>query len=49
MYERNAIVLERYFDKLFGYNEKNNLRNSYKNYIELMDQIEKYKEAITRK
>ena len=25
MYERNAIVLERYFDKIFGYDEKSNL------------------------
>ena len=25
MYERSAIVLEKYFNKIFGFNEKNNL------------------------
>jgi len=37
MYERSAIVLEKYFNKIFGFNEKNNLKNlynSYKNIIE---------------
>ena len=24
MYERSAIVLEKYFNKIFGFNEKNN-------------------------
>ena len=47
MYERNAIVLERYFEKLFGYNEKNNLKNNYDNYIELINKIEKYQEATS--
>ena len=45
MYERNAIVLERYFDRLFGYDEKNNIKNNYANYVELVNQIEKYQEA----
>ena len=31
MYERNAIVLERYFAKLFGYDEKSNIKNNYTN------------------
>ena len=26
MYERNAIVLERYFNQMFGYNMKNNIK-----------------------
>ena len=29
MYERSAIVLEKYFNKIFGFNEKNNLKNLY--------------------
>ncbi|MCI9063165.1 MAG: hypothetical protein HFJ17_00945 [Clostridia bacterium] len=45
MYERNAIVLERYFSKLFGYDEKNNLKNNYTNYTKLIEQIEKYQET----
>lgn len=46
MYERNAIVLERYFAKLFGYDEKNNLKSNYSNYVELVEKIEKYQEAV---
>ena len=41
MYERNAIVLERYFDKLFGYDDENNLKTNYKNYIDLVNSLEK--------
>ena len=32
MYERSAIVLEKYFNKIFGFNEKNNLKNLYNSY-----------------
>ena len=46
MYERNAIVLERYFAKLFGYDEKNNLKSNYSNFVELVEKIEKYQEAV---
>ena len=46
MYERNAIVLERYFDKLFGYDQKSNLRSNYLNYQQLIEKIEKYQEAV---
>lgn len=45
MYERNAIVLERYFAKLFGYDEKNNIKSNYNNYAELVEKLEKYQEA----
>ena len=48
MYERNAIVLERYFAKLFGYDEKNNLKSNYSNFVELVDKIEKYQEATKK-
>ncbi len=46
MYERNAIIIERYFDNLFGYNFKNNIKVNYSLYCELIDVSEKYK-AIT--
>ena len=45
MYERNAIVLERYFDNLFGYDEKNNLKDNYLKYSNLVECSEKYKIA----
>ena len=45
MYERSAIVLERYFDKLFGFNKQYNLKENYKNYIEFLEEIAKYYEA----
>lgn len=45
MYERNAIVLERYFDNLFGYDEKNNLKDNYLKYSNLVECSEKYKVA----
>ena len=31
MYERSAIVLERYFDNLLNYRRECNLRDNYKN------------------
>lgn len=43
MYERNAIILERYFDKIFGYNLKNNIKVNFNNYCELVEIQEKYK------
>lgn len=42
MYERNAIVLERYFDKLFGFSSKNNLKENYFNYRKLLEDYKKY-------
>lgn len=45
MYERNAIVLERYFYELFKYKEKSNLKENYKNYCTLIEKFEKYKNA----
>lgn len=44
MYERNAIVLERYFNQMFGYNMKNNIKTNFKNYCELVDCFEKYRD-----
>ena len=45
MYERNAIVFERYFDKLFDYSAESNLKVNYKNYIDLVYSLEKYLES----
>ena len=43
MYERNAIVLDRIFNQMFGYNMKNNIRTNFNDYSELVDSLEKYK------
>ena len=42
MYERSAIVLERYFENLLGYRNECNLRDNYTNYAELVTKLEKY-------
>ncbi len=42
MYERSAIVLERYFDNLLNYRRECNLRDNYNNYCELVEKLEKY-------
>ena len=42
MYERNAVVLERYFDEMFGYNLKNNIKTNFDDYCQLIDSLEKY-------
>ena len=44
MYERNAIVLERYFNQMFGYNMKSNIKTNFKDYCDLVECLEKYKE-----
>ena len=44
MYERNAIILERYFDEMFGYNMRNNIKTNFKDYSELVACLEKYKD-----
>ena len=43
MYERNAIIIERYYNNMFGYDLKHNIKENFKNYCELIDAIEKYK------
>ena len=43
MYERNAIILERYFDEMFGYNLKSNIKTNFKKYSELVEIQEEYK------
>ena len=46
MYERNAIIIERYFDKMFGYNIKNNIKINFENYCKLIKSLENYKNSI---
>ena len=45
MYERNAIVIDRYFASIFGYDKNNNLKNNSSNYFELVSSLEKYQKA----
>ncbi len=48
MYERSAIVLERYIEKILNFTKRNNLRKNYENYTELIHEIENY-QVITEK
>jgi len=45
MYERNAILIDRYFANLFGYDQTNNLKNNSNNYFELVEKLENYQVA----
>lgn len=46
MYERSAIVLEKYYNNIFGFNQKINLKVLYKNYKEMMEEIQKYQSIL---
>ena len=46
MYERSAIVLENYFEKILGTNKENNLRSNYENYNRLIEEIKEYQRVI---
>lgn len=46
MYERSAIVLERYFEKIFGFSKENNLKTNYENYSKIIEEIKEYKRII---
>ena len=48
MYERSAIVLERYIEKIFGFDKANNLRANYKNFGELLEEVKQYKELTEK-
>lgn len=45
MYERNAIVIDRYFSNLFGYDKNSNIKTNANNYFELVEVLEKYQNA----
>ena len=42
MYERSAIVLERYFENLLNYRDDCNIRENFQNYCKLVEKLEKY-------
>ena len=42
MYERSAIVLERYMEKILNLNKPNNLKKNSENYTDLIQEIEEY-------
>ncbi len=46
MYERSAIVLERYFTEIFGLGKKVNLKTINKDYKELIEEIQKYQDIL---
>ena len=45
MYERSAVVLERYFTESFYYSEKNRLKNNCENFRKLIEVLEKYQDV----
>ena len=42
MYERSAIVLERYINKVFEFDNSYNLKANLVNYEEMIKEIEEY-------
>ena len=46
MYERSANVLERYFNEIFGFNKKTNLKTIYRDYKEIIEEIQNYQSIL---
>ena len=46
MYERSAILLEKNFNTLLGFDKKTNLKTIYKDYKEIIEEIQKYQLII---
>ena len=46
MYERSAIVLERYLEKILNLNKEYNLKDNYNNFTNIIEEVEKY-QSIT--
>ena len=46
MYERSAIVLERYFEKKFGFDQNSNLKINYGTYRDMVEEWEKYQTIV---
>lgn len=46
MYERSAIVLENYFNKLLGLDNSKNLRTNYDEYAQMIDKIKEYQRVM---
>ena len=47
MYERSAIVLDRYFDNILGYSSEYNLRVNFEYFKTLVARIDEFKDAYT--
>ncbi len=48
MYERSAIVLEKYMEKIFEFDKESNLKTNYKNFKKLLDEIEEYQQLAEK-
>lgn len=48
MYERSAIVLERYLQTTLGYRKRSNIKTNYKNYCKLIENVEAYQAACVK-
>ena len=46
MYERSAIVLEKNFNTILGFDQKINLKTIYKDFKELTEEIENYQQIL---
>lgn len=46
MYERSAIVLEKNFNTVLGFDKKPNLKTIYKDYKEITEEIQKYQSIL---
>lgn len=46
MYERSAIVLEKNFNTILGFDKKPNLKTIYKDYKEITEEIQKYQTIL---
>lgn len=46
MYERSAAVLEKKFSEIFGFNKKTNLKTIFKDYKEIIEELEKYQSIL---
>ena len=42
MYERSAIILEKYYNNMFGFDKKENLKTIYKDFKYTIEEIQKY-------
>ena len=46
MYERSAIILEKYYNNLFGFDQKENLKTIYKDFKYTTEEMKKYQEIL---
>ena len=46
MYERSAIVLEKYFEEILGFNKENSIKENYKNYEKIIKETKEYQKIL---